>query len=252
MEGDKERFSDRADDYRKYRPGYPPEVLGVLTERCGLGPASAVADIGSGTGILSALLLERAASVLAVEPNAPMRAAAEAALGSRPGFRSVDGSAEATTLPDASVDLVTAAQAFHWFDPVGAKAEFRRILRRKGNIALIWNERTVGENGFSHGYEALLTAHCEEYRRSVHRSGAGEEAVRTLYLPGRVDRIDIPMPQELDFEVVRGRLLSSSYAPKEGHPEHGRLFGELRRLFDRHAVDGRVNFGYTTRVFVPG
>jgi SAM-dependent methyltransferase len=199
----KARFSDRVDDYRKYRPGYPPEVLNVLGERCGLGPASVVADIGSGTGILTALLLDKAASVFAVEPNSPMRAAAEVALGSRPGFRSIPGSAEATTLPDASVDLVTAAQAFHWFDPV------------------------------------------------VHRSGFAEEVVRTFYLPGKVDRIDVIMAQEFDYDGVRGRLLSSSYAPKEGQPDHDGLFGELRRLFDRHAVDGRVTFGYVTRIFVP-
>lgn len=247
----KERFSDRVDDYRKYRPGYPPAVLTVLAERCGLGPASVVADIGSGTGILTARLLDQAAVVHAVEPNAPMRAAAEAILGHHPDFRSVAGSAEATTLPDDSVDLVTAAQAFHWFDPVKAKAEFHRILRRKGNVSLIWNERMVGESGFSHGYEALLREQSEGYRQTVHRSGFAEETVREFYLPGKADRIDVPTRQEFDFDGVRGRLLSSSYAPKAGHPDHDKVFGELRRLFDRHAVDGRVAFAYTTRIFVP-
>jgi ubiquinone/menaquinone biosynthesis C-methylase UbiE len=149
MRDSKERFSDRVDDYRKYRPGYPEAVLQVLEERCGLSPSSVVADIGSGTGILTGMLLSKAHTVYAVEPNAPMRSAAEEDYRDHPAFRSVAGSAEATTLPSRSVDLITAAQAFHWFDPEKAKAEFRRILRKEGNIALIWNERMIPKPAMS-------------------------------------------------------------------------------------------------------
>jgi ubiquinone/menaquinone biosynthesis C-methylase UbiE len=247
------RFSDRVEDYRKYRPGYPAAVLDHLAARCGLGPDSVVADIGSGTGILTANLLTRAARVHAVEPNAPMRKAAESDLASHPGFASVSGTAEATGLPAASVDLITAAQAFHWFDPAKAKAkaEFARILRKPGNIALLWNERHIPKVGFQAAYDKLLKDHVGEYKESQARSGMAEEIVAAFYAPGKAERIDIPNGQDMDFATVQGRLLSASYCPKPGHPAHDLVMTVLKELFEAHQRGGKVRFEYTTRLFVP-
>jgi SAM-dependent methyltransferase len=250
MRDPKERFSDRAEDYRKYRPGYPSGVLDVLRDRCGLGPASRVADLGSGTGILTAMLLGRSAAVYAVEPNAAMRTAAEEWLGGRPGFVSVAGSAEATGLPDGSVDLVTAAQAFHWFDAERTRMECRRILSTGGRAALIWNDRQSSAPGFQAGYESLLRGTIAEYRES----GAGDrfamDAVERFFSPSTVARIDLDCSQDLDWKSLRGRFLSSSYAPKHGSPEHGEVMDGLERLFERHATGGRVRVDYITRMFV--
>ncbi len=125
----KTRFSSRVENYVRYRPAYPGGVLQCLERECGLTPAWRVADIGSGTGISSKLFLDYGCTVFAVEPNPDMRRAAERLLGSVPGFHSEDGSAEATGIPAGSVDLAIAAQAFHWFDPAGAREEFQRIVR---------------------------------------------------------------------------------------------------------------------------
>lgn len=156
-----------------------------------------------------------------------------------------------STSPDQSVDLITAAQAFHWFDPARAKAEFARILRVPGNIALLWNERHIPKAGFQAAYDKLLKDHVEEYRESQARSGMAEEAVAAFYAPGMAERIDIPNGQDMDFETVRGRLLSASYCPKPGHPAHDLVMGVLETLFSKHQTGGTVRFEYTTRLFVP-
>lgn len=250
MRDPKERFSDRVDDYRKYRPGYPSGVLDVLRDRCGLGPASRVADLGSGTGILTAMLLGRAAVVHAVEPNAAMRSVAEADLGGRPGFVSVAGSAEATGLPEGSVDLVTAAQAFHWFDADRTRVECGRILAPGGRAALIWNERQASAPGFQAGYESLLEENIEEYRAMKAGDRVAAEAVERFFAPAATARIDLEFSQSLDWESLKGRFLSSSYAPKPGSPGHATVMDGLRRLFERHAPGGRVRIAYITRIFV--
>jgi ubiquinone/menaquinone biosynthesis C-methylase UbiE len=162
------RFSSRVDDYIRFRPGYPPAVISLLERECGLRPGIRIADIGSGTGILSELLLTAGCEVAAVEPNPDMRQAGERLLGARPRFLSIAGRAEDTRLPDHSVDLITAAQSFHWFDQRATKAEFRRILRPGGFVVLIWNERLV-VGPFLEGYEALLQRYCPEYAEVDHR-----------------------------------------------------------------------------------
>src|SRR3954453_5767739 len=162
------RFSDRVEHYVKYRPGYPPAVLPYLREQAGLTEASVVADVGSGTGFSSVPFLENGNVVFAVEPNAEMRRAAERLLAHYPGFRSVDGTAEATTLADRSVDLVVAGQAFHWFDPPRAAAEFRRVLRPGGRVVLMWNTRKVGGSAFLEDYERLLMKFGTDYAAVRH------------------------------------------------------------------------------------
>lgn len=229
------RFSGRASSYAKARPGYPQEVVGVLREECGLAPGGEVADLGSGTGIFTRLLLEAGARVHAVEPNPDMRREAEEALSSWPTFTSVNAPAEATTLPSESVDLVTAAQAFHWFDAVRVKEEMKRLLRAQGSVALVWNDRDVESTPFLMGYEALLVARCPAYR-SLQDKADTPEKFDALFGRGGWKRRVVPNEQRLDRDGLIARLASSSYAPAPGDPTYEATFGELVALFDRHAV----------------
>lgn len=242
------RFSTRVENYIRYRPGYPPEVLDILKKECALTAASTVADIGSGTGIFSDVLLASGCAVVGVEPNSEMRSAAERLLAGRGNFRSVDGTAEATTLADVSVDLITAAQAFHWFDRRRTRAEFGRILKPDGWVALVWNDRQLDSTPFLREYEALLQRFGTDYLAVRHKdldlaqvqAFVGSEAVKLTM----VESI-----QRFDYTGIEGRLLSSSYAPEAGHPSHEPMLTALREIFDRHQEDGRAEIRYDTRVF---
>lgn len=244
-----QRFSDRVENYVRFRPSYPPGVIETLREQAGLNPGARVADIGSGTGIFAALLLPHAARVLGVEPNAAMREAGDQALGGDPRFVSVAGTAEATSLPDASVDLVTAAQAFHWFDAPACRRELARILRPGGTVALVWNERLVEATPLLADYEALLRRHATDYAQ-VNHAHIDAAAVGAFYAPQKFTVAEFPNEQSFDLDGLRGRLLSSSYAPNVGHPGHVPMLCELKELFSRHAEDGRVVLCYTTRLYL--
>ena len=241
------RFSSRVDNYVKYRPAYPTGVIGLLRERCGLERGSTVADLGSGTGILTALLLDAGAHVLAVEPNSEMRGAAERLLGARPGFRSVAGTAEASTLEAHSVGLVVAGQAFHWFDPGRARQEAVRILAAGGWAALMWNEAPEEPTPFLADYDALLHRHTPEYEKV--RALRAQEADIREFFGGRFERAVFANRQIFDFEGLKGRLMSSSYAPEPGDPQHEPMIAGLRQVFERHQDGGKILFPYRTLVF---
>ena len=257
----RDRFSDRVDAYVRHRPTYPREVVESLRSDGLLQPGATVADVGSGTGISSALFVGAGCTVYGVEPNAAMRAAAERSLGRKspaapprvPGapiharFHSVNGTAEATTLPDASVDLVVAGQAFHWFDRPPAKAEFRRILRPGGGAALFWNTRQLTGSPFAEGYETLLREYGTDYER-VRHDHVDRTAIAGFFSPLPVRSADFPFAQRFDYGGLEGRLLSSSYAPGPVHPRHDPMLAALRRLFEACAVDGSVVMSYRTEV----
>ncbi len=241
------RFSDRVENYIRYRPTYPPAIVDMLRRETGLGPRSVIADIGSGTGISAELFLREDCTVFAVEPNKEMRTAAERLLGSRATFHSVDGTAEATTLEDQSVDFVTAAQAFHWFKPEPTRAEFTRILKLGGRVVLIWNERKLGATPFLRDYESLLIKHATDYA-TVRHENIDAQALGAFFAGGKYATHTFPNEQHFDYESLRGRLLSSSYAPAEGQPGHESMIADLKRIFDQHRTNGQVCFEYDTRV----
>ena len=242
------RFSDRVDDYVRYRPDYPLALLDWLQYELGVTASWQVADIGAGTGISSKMFLDASYRVTAVEPNAPMRAAAEHWLQAYEKFDAVDGRADATGLDDASVDLVTVAQAFHWFDEEPTRREFARILRHGGLAAIWWNSRRLGGTRFLEGYEALLLKFGTDYI-SVAERYADDARMRAWLGDGYRGSASFEHSQRLDFESLRGRLMSSSSAPQAGHPGHEPMLHALRELFDACAEHGTVSFDYDTRIF---
>jgi SAM-dependent methyltransferase len=235
------------ENYVRYRPGYPSQVVELFRRECGLTHDSVVADIASGTGILTRMLLENGNRAFGVEPNPEMRKAGEEYLARFPKFVSVAGTAEATTLGDNSVDLVAAAQAAHWFDRQRARREFVRILRPGGWVALLWNERRVDSSAFLRAYEALLVARSTDYGEVRHERTTS--AIAEFFAPAPYQERAFEMVQEFDYPALEGRLLSSSYTPQPGHPNYKPMLNELRRMFDLYQSDRRVRFEYNTRVY---
>ncbi|HXR32107.1 MAG TPA: class I SAM-dependent methyltransferase [Verrucomicrobiae bacterium] len=242
------RFSNRVADYARYRPGYPSGVVQLLREECGLRPENIIADIGSGTGLLCKLFLDHGNTVFGVEPNSEMRAASEVFLQQFANFRSVNGSAEATTLAPHSVEFITAGQAFHWFQPAAARAEFQRILKPGGWVVILWNDRRMDETSFAREYEALLQRFGTDYK-SIRDAYPEAQTVREFLNDDGLGSRDLRNHQIFDWEGLCGRLWSSSYAPKEGHPNFAPMMAELLRLFSANQRDGRVRMDYFTRVY---
>jgi SAM-dependent methyltransferase len=244
----KQRFSNRVTDYIRYRPGYPSALLDLLANECGLLPGHVIADVGSGTGLLSKLFLDQGNAVFGVEPNAEMRAGGEEFLRAHPKFTSINGSAEATTLATSSVDLVVAGQAFHWFDPVAARREFLRILKPAGFVVIAWNDRRISESRFGRGYEDLLVRYGTDYTR-VKEAYPEAPVMQSFFGESKFQSRELPNFQEFDFEGLSGRLRSSSYAPQEGHANYTPMMDALEKLFASNQVDGRVRMTYSTQIY---
>ncbi len=242
-----ERFSNRVENYVKYRPDYPREIIGYLESKCGLTHETVIADVGCGTGISSRLFLENCNRVIGVEPNAAMRAAALEFLTEFPEFTTVDGTSDNTPLPDASVDMVVAAQAFHWFDAEKTRTEFGRILKPGGHIVLIWNERQLDTTPFLVEYEALLIKFANDYGTVRHENIAKQELddfFQTEYGSATFQNVQI-----FDFDGLKGRMLSSSYMPNESDAVFAAMIEDLRSLFAKHAENGRIRVLYDTKVY---
>lgn len=242
-----ERFSNRVENYVKYRPSYPREGLDLFRDEMNLQKSSVIADIGSGTGISAKLFLENGNSVFGVEPNEPMRKAAEDFLRDFPHFQSVAGTAENTHLPDNSIDFVIAAQAFHWFDKEKARTEFKRILRDNGFVALIWNERQLDSNDFLREYEELLKKFGTDYEK-VRHDKIDEKKLEDFFQTD-FRRKTFRNSQVLDFEGLKGRILSSSYMPPENDLRFEPMVIELQRLFAKYSESGKIQVLYNTNIF---
>jgi SAM-dependent methyltransferase len=242
------RFSTRVEDYIKYRPRYPQAVVRLLESECGLTPASVIADVGSGTGILAEIFLRNGNRVLCVEPNREMRAAGERMLAAHENFVSVEGRAEATTLESESVDFVTAGQAFHWFDPGEARREFERILRPGGWVVAIWNDRPTEGSPFLEDYERMLIEYSTDYKE-VSSKHSDEGLLEKFFGAGGFRLRRFANTQALDFESLKGRLRSSSYTPEPGQPNFEPMMREFASIFERYQQGGRVIVDYDTKVF---
>jgi SAM-dependent methyltransferase len=242
-----ERFSDRVCDYVAARPGYPPGIIDSLRAAGALPTGSVVADIGSGTGISAGLFLEAGCRVIGVEPNAAMRAAAEERFSRHPAFRSIAGTAEATTLASRSVNLVAAGQAFHWFDAAASSGEFARILKAGGWITLFWNTRDHTATPFMAGLEELVRRFGTDYER-VHHEQLPEASLE-LVMPRNRRSAAIPNVQRLDRTGLHARLLSASYLPSRGTPRAEEMVQKADSLFDRHARAGVVEIHYRTQQY---
>lgn len=243
-----QRFSNTIEYYAKYRPSYPPEILQLLTKECGFTVNTVIADIGSGTGIFAKLLLEQGYKVFAIEPNAEMRAEAEQLLAHQVNFISINASAEATSLEDNSVDCITAATAFHWFDRNKTKPEFKRILKPGGWCFLIWNLRMTSTSLLMQEYENLLLKYGIDYK-AVAAEKISEEVVRQFFEPHPLKIVTFPNKQRFDWEGFQGRLLSTSYSPKPGQPQHEEMLQAAKKLFAAHQQQGYVEFSYTTKCY---
>jgi ubiquinone/menaquinone biosynthesis C-methylase UbiE len=242
------RFSSRVENYVRYRPGYPNEIIKLLRDDCELKNDSIIADVGSGTGKLAELFLKNKNHVFGVEPNKEMREAGERLLKNFPHFSSVDGAAEATTLPDQSVDFITAGQAFHWFEHEKCRVEFSRILKSGGWVVIVWNDRRSHATPFLAEYEKLLLEFATDYEQVNHRRVDDATVIRGFF------RIQPCLKtftgvQQFDFEGLKGRLLSSSYTPESGQPKHDEMLAELKRIFDVHQQNGQIVFEYDTHVY---
>ncbi len=256
-----ERFSSRVENYVKYRPHYPKEVIFALREHTGLQPRHIIADVGSGTGISTELFLENGNMVYGIEPNQAMREAGEKYLTTLKNFRSIDGTAEATTLPEHSVDYIIAGQAFHWFKLDETYAEFTRILKPGGWVAIIWNDRQTDTTPFLRDYEQLLLTFGTDYvqinHRNLHTPSAPDANIeasnssRTLdfFRGNPVMQLQFENNIRMDYAGLEGRLLSSSYVPNVGEANYQPMLERLRELFDRYAINGEVEIRYTALLY---
>jgi SAM-dependent methyltransferase len=235
-----QRFSARACNYKRFRPGYPAALVDFLRENCPLEPNARIADVGSGTGLLSRVFLDAGFDVIGIEPNREMREAGEAG--------ALDATAEATTLPESSIDLIVAGQAFHWFDPARTRVEWLRILRPPGPVALIWNERFDG-TPFMREMGAMIDRYAAERDRDGAIREAGKGRIAGFFAPQPYSVEEFPNRQTFHYEALLGRIVSSSYLPNEGDPDYPALASEVREIFERWQQEGSVEFEYRTRVY---
>lgn len=241
------RFSSRAENYLRYRPHYPDEIINFLKKENILNEKSSVADIGSGTGFSAELFLKNGNAVYGVEPNKEMRDAGEKYLSGYKNFISINGSAENTTLKSDSIDIIAAGQAFHWFNFSKARDEFRRIAKPEGFLILIWNVRRFTDAGFGTDYERMLKEFGTDYKEVAHKTITKSDY--DDFYPGKFKTAEFSNKQTLDFEGLKGRLISSSYSPDENSPNFFPMLKRLQDIFDKHRVNGTVEMKYTTEVY---
>lgn len=245
-----ELFSARAGYFARRRPGYPDDLIQVLGDAGVWNPRLIVADVGAGTGISSELFLRHGNEVWAVEPNAEMRSAAEVLRGQYASFHLLGGSAEKIGLPDASVDLVVAATAFHWFDAAKSRVEMRRILKPGGYAVLIWNERRRTNTPFLQAYEDLMMRFGTDYqdRWGKRRPALGDMAAE-LMGSNEVHSYRIAHEQYLTQAAFTERVLSASYAPLPGDEKFQPMMEATTALFEEWQKDGTVTMEYETAMY---
>jgi SAM-dependent methyltransferase len=241
------RFSSRVQNYLKYRPSYPPAIIALLESECGLRSESIIAEPGFGTGRLTELFLKNGNPVFGIEPNAEMRLAGQRALASYPRFSSIDATAEATTLPDQSVDFIVAGQAFHWFDRQSVQTEFRRILKPAGWVTLIWNGFRTESSPLMAAYHDLALRYGTDYQEVSRELNHSDLA--SFFASRSCKVVHFSFQQTFDYEGLEGRLLSSSFVPEPNQPGYEPMLRDLQAMFDAHQKHGKVSFDYETEVY---
>lgn len=242
-----ERFTGRVESYRRYRPRYPAEIVDLLRREFGLGDDVAVVDLAAGTGLLAEMFLAAGFAVTAIEPNAEMRAACFALKQSYPGFRVLEGTAEETGLPKDSADLITVAQAMHWFDLERTRTEFARVLKPGGCCAVIYNNRPPDKDAFHQAYEQFLLKFSVDYE-SVKRQHVGRKRLAQFFSPEEMKCAVFPNAQRLTRKGFEGRVLSSSYIPRPGDEGFNEMQAEMTKLFDEFESGGMVTIEYNCMV----
>jgi len=237
------RFTGRVESYRRFRPGYPAEIAGLLRRECGLEDGAVVADVAAGTGLSTEMLLRGGFSVIAVEPNAEMRAACVELQREYPGLQVTAGTAEETGLADESVELITVAQAMHWFDLERTRREFARVLRPEGWCAVLYNNRRPGGDAFHEAYEEFLREFGSDYLK-VKEQHVGRRRLAEFFAPAPMGTATFENAQALDEEALEGRILSSSYIPREGDARFEEMRAGVKRLFAEHQAGGAVTIRY--------
>lgn len=247
-----DRFSDRVDNYVKYRPHYPEEVIGFLLAEKILFPGAVIADIGSGTGISSELFLKNNYKVYGIEPNEPMRHAAENILknySDKGLFVSVDTKAENTTLENVGVDVIVCAQAFHWFNNDAFKNECKRILKPNGYVVLMWNDRRTDTTDFLKVYEDFLQMFAIDYKQVDHKNTQDTLIFENFFGKGNYSEKSFYNFQDVDLEGLKGRVLSSSYMPNQGHTDFDHMIYCLRKIYNRYQEENKVRLDYDTKLY---
>lgn len=242
------RFSDRVIYYNKYRPSYPNEIIDYLSHQLGLSPSSVIADIGSGTGILSELFLKNGNQVFGVEPNREMRTEAEFLLKLYPNFTSIDGSAESTTLKSLTINFIVAGQSFHWFDVPKARQEFLRLLNPQDWVVLIWNDRQTDTTPFLKAYEHFLHSYGTDYGQVNHKN-VNEDVLNQFFGNSSYQVKQFPNEQIFDYDGLLGRVLSSSYIPIDDNLQFKTMISALQEIFAKHSSKGVINFEYDTKLY---
>lgn len=242
------RFSKTVENYIKFRPSYPNTLVEFFIKKLGGTSKSVIADVGSGTGLLTELFLKNKNPVFGIEPNQPMREAGEKILKDYSNFTSIDGTAETTTLSDNAVDFILAGQAFHWFDVDKTRIEFQRILKPNGKVLLIWNTRDDAKSDFMKSYNEFLLEYSTDYQLIMHRR-LDENAFQKFFGHSTFQKSTFENFQIFDLEGLRGRYLSCSYAYDPTHKDYVKAMLEIDRIFEKHQQEGKIKMWYQTEVF---
>lgn len=247
------RFSDRVENYIKYRPHYPQSVVDILLRKNHLPTNAVVADVGSGTGISAELFLKNNFKVIGIEPNDAMRNAAKTYLQEyvqKDAFISINGNDSSTTLKDNSIDFIVAAQAFHWFNKPAFKNECKRILKPNAQVALIWNDRRTEGNDFLKLYEEFLQMFAIDYKQVNHKNTQSKEIFDAFFGANNYSEYNLNNHQDVDLLGLRGRVLSSSYMPNADHPDYEHMMYVLRKIYQRYQENNKVRLEYDTKIYV--
>lgn len=241
-----ERYSSKTDDYAKYRPNFPNEIVEFLYSNDFINSNSIIADIGSGTGRFTRLLLEKGNKVYGVERNDEMRAKAEQLLSQYSNFISIRGSAEETVLTDNTIDLITAAQAFHWFNKEKCLSEFKRIIKKNGKVLILWDDFLTNYNNFSIEYGKVLNKYRIVELGQMEKRFTRTEMISDFFRNNKYETLSFTHEIYQNFNSIKGGALSASFTPKPDEVNYKPFLLELQEVFEKFQSEGKVLTAFQT------